>query len=189
MNLRTLLIIAAVAVVGVVVTDRCHQEQIDAYERRVARVQEQKRQAEARVDSLVAEAARAENRADSAVSIIEQEAPEIQTRIDTVRAQTPEELEDHPAIVERDSIIDDLTEQRDDALAAYYDQLDATAKLRAALSVSEASGDSLSAVLSDRPGDKPWWVPQLGIGPFVGVCATGTPCSGIGATLSWEIHL
>lgn len=189
MNLRTLLIIAAAVLIAVIVTDRCHQDDIDAFERRVSRVQEQKKQAEKRVDSLVAEAARAENRADSAVSQIEEEIPEVEARIDTVRVQTPPELEDHPAIVKRDSIIDDLVEQRDNALAAFREQGRAVSKLRAAVSVAEASADSLSDVLSDRPGDKPWWVPQLGVGPFAGVCTTGVPCSGIGATLSWEIEI
>ncbi len=51
----------------------------------------------------------------------------------------------------------------------------------------EIRGDSLEAVLLDRPGPRKWWMPKTGVGPFVGFCQSGGICSGVGLTLSWSL--
>lgn len=181
--------IALAVVATLLVADRCHRAEYEEWEARVETVQ---RQAvvnlERTVEALQEEAEQSE-RADSIADDVRDRAVRVEERIDTVRVETPPELEDHPAIVQRDSIIDEVVEQRDDALHAFEEQKEATATLRDALEESRETVDSLSTVLEDRPGPKPWFVPEVGAGPFAGLCSGGRPCTGVGVHVSWQVSL
>lgn len=43
-------------------------------------------------------------------------------------------------------------------------------------------------LLDKRPKDR-WWMPEVGAGVFAGICTTGQPCTGVGATLAWKVRL
>lgn len=72
---------------------------------------------------------------------------------------------------------------------------------RAAWLIERERGDSLELtadelatqlaanvkLLDNRPKDR-WYVPEVGAGIFAGLCTDGLPCSGVGATLSWELR-
>ena len=91
-----------------------------------------------------------------------------------------------PFVAVRDSIINELlvvVDEKDEVIAEYVSVVDF---LRKQSRKFEIRGDSLEAVLIDRPGPRKWWMPQLGAGPFVGMCQGGT-CSGVGLTLSWSL--
>ncbi|MEE8608890.1 MAG: hypothetical protein V3S55_14895 [Nitrospiraceae bacterium] len=91
-----------------------------------------------------------------------------------------------PFVAVRDSIIDELlvaVDEKDDAIAEY---VSVNEFLRQESQKFEIRGDSLEAVLLDRPGPRKWWMPQTGVGGFVGMCSGGGICSGVGLTLSWS---
>lgn len=181
--------IALAVVATLLVADRCHRAEYAEWEARVETVQ---RQAAVNLERTV-EALREEQeqsqRADSIAEDVRERAVRVEERIDTVLVETPPELEDHPAIVQRDKIIEEVTDQRDDALRAFEEQKEATAILRTALEESRETVDSLSTVLEDRPSPRPWWVPEVGVGPFAGLCSDGGPCTGLGAHVSWKVSL
>lgn len=93
----------------------------------------------------------------------------------------------HPFVAPRDSIIDELlvaVDEKDEAIAEY---ISVAEFLRQESGMFEMRGDSLEAVLMERPGPRKWWIPQVGVGPFVGMCQGGGICSGVGVTLSWRL--
>lgn len=92
-----------------------------------------------------------------------------------------------PFVAARDSIIDELlvaVDEKDEAIAEY---VSVNEFLRRESQKFEIRGDSLEAVLIDRPGPRKWWMPQTGVGGFVGMCSGGGICSGVGLTLSWSL--
>jgi hypothetical protein len=92
-----------------------------------------------------------------------------------------------PFVAQRDSVIDDLLvalDEKDEVIAEYVSVVEFLQRESASF---ELRGDSLEAVLEDRPGPKKWWMPEAGVGPFVGMCQGGGICSGVGLTLSWRI--
>ena len=181
-----LLIGGALALLALVV-DQCYDARADEWEKRVRVVENQ-------VIFHIARAGRAEQRASvaemlatSLVKKAQASEPIIRERIDSVFVQTPVELRDHPAIVERDKLIKDLVIQSSTWKSAYEAQLEASASLRIANTELHTALDSTLAVLKDRPTKKPWWIPSLGFGPFVGVCTEPKPCAGVGVTVSWSL--
>lgn len=185
---RELIAALAAGLLVVVVGDRCHSVSLAEWETRVERVQEQARhqrerakQAEAEADSLSEAAGRALRAAESAEA-------RIRAQVDTVRAETPPELREHPAIVQRDSLIGGLLDESTRLRRAFDLQRQASARLRAALASEKARGDSLSAVLEDRPGDRPWFLPRLGLGVAAGLDSRGLPNTVAGLTVSWEVR-
>ena len=184
--------IAALAVIGLVAfstVGRCYSGQRAEWEQRIASVeafadaqQEVAREAEELATTY-------ENRADSLAVALGNTAPEIRDRIVMVRDSTPEDLRGHPAIVERDSIIGELLVESAGWKSAFESQRQATAQLRVALKATRAARDSLRTVLDARPGQRPWWIPRLGVGVAAGFDATGRPNTIVGATLSWEVSL
>jgi chromosome segregation ATPase len=188
--LRAVIGVVAVAVATVLLVDQCHRQSISEYESRVARVEEQVRHERERAEALKRDAAEAASRADSIAASLRSISPEIRTRIVEVQAATPDSLRGEPAIVLRDSIIADLRNEADGWRSAYEASAEAYASLQGALRNVESSRDSLAAVLADRPGERPWYVPQIGIGPYAGVDATGRPSVGpVAITLNWRIRL
>jgi hypothetical protein len=177
-------------VVTPTVADRCQRSSASKWETRIAVVEAQVRMEQRQTDAakLVAEQAKAER--DSIVANIKERAPRIVERIVQVQAETPEHLRDEPAIIQRDSIITDLRIVVSDWEAAYAAQQRALLAIESALVNVEASRDSLMAVVSARPKGRPWFLPRMGVGPFAGICAGGTPCAGpVAVSITWEIRL
>ena len=92
-----------------------------------------------------------------------------------------------PLVAPRDSVIDTLFVAVDEWKEAYETEVSGAALLRLGLQEQTTRGDSLVAVLQDRPGPRKWWVPGVGVGAFTGFCS-GETCSGVGVTLSWRIR-
>lgn len=188
-RIRDIAILVVIVVMAVVVTDRCHQDNINQWEQRVETLQRSHEATRARALHLLEqERARADSAEQQAARLRVQE-PLLRERIDSVRVQTPIELRDHPAVAERDSIIDSLIVQRNKWKALYEEEHAANKRLRRALDNVLADADSLSAVLDDRPGDRPWFIPRLGLGPGAGIAFDGKPYAGVGVHLSWSISL
>lgn len=154
---------------------------------------------EARAKELVVVADVSKARADSLAQRLARNTVVYRDRID--RIETPAGLEGHPAIVERDDLIEDLYADVTRWEAAYvdldiaYDTLrvafDASQargdSLRAALVAATAAADSLNAVLDARPGQTPWWKPRIVVGPSAGLSGSGVPYAGVGVTVGWSI--
>lgn len=189
MSLRDGLVAGAALVAALVVADRCHQADRAEWERDRARVQEQARHSVASIAEALREAHERGARADSIVRVIERRDTVLQARIDTVRAETPDSLADHPAIVRRDEIIDSLVVQTDRWRDAFEEERAAKLRLMAELDSARVTIDSLGRVLEDAPGDRPWYLPKLGVGPFAGLCTDSRPCAGVGANVSWDVSL
>lgn len=183
---QTLLLIGAV-LLAIIVADRCHDGQVDAWEQRVQRVEQHAKDLQKRVDEATAEADSLSEAADEALRAAETAEATLRVRIDTVRAETPENLREHPAIVRRDSIINAQSDIITQTRRAYDLERQASGRLRAALADATARGDSLRDVLADRPSDRPWWLPRLGAGVAAGLDTQGRPNTVAGATISWEI--
>ncbi len=191
MKRRDWIIIGLVAgLVGIVFAGNCYRAQAEEWERqvRVALVQAKSLDERARAAEERAESAAADARA-LAEELRTQE-PIIRERIKTVRVETPVELEGHPAIVERDQLIDVLTTESAGWREAYELQLRASADLKLANVDLRARGDSLVRVLKDRPKKHPWWLPRLGVGPYAGIDMNGKPSAGpVAIHLAWELKI
>jgi len=188
----------------------------DAWEERVEAVQDSAHTALARADSVERHAIammdeailleqRAANLAAEADSIVEIIVEHTVTaeEIRVVRESTPLDLVSHPAILSRDLIIDSYVEENARWQDAYGTLKEANADLRSANTVLVASADSLvlalhlataaaaalDDVLDDRPGAEKWWMPEVGVGPSIGIATDGLPYAGIGLNLSWEIPI
>lgn len=184
-NLRWLVAGGIAAVLVATVTSRCYDASVTEWETRISAVQAQVVVKDSLIEDLKQQADTLSLRADSLSSELEAKAPEIRERIVTVREEFPAET---PADTARDTLIDDLQAESDGWQTAYDGEVEANVSLWKALDLATASTDSLSAVLNARPGKRSWYIPRLGIGPFVGAC-TGGPCAGVGVQLSWEIRL
>lgn len=182
--LRDFVIVAVALVAAVVVASRCYGDRLSEWEERarsalaVAEVQK------ARADTLQQEADRLRSQAEELAAEVAARAPVTDTLIlELPPAETPGEFA-------RDTIITRLVEERDGALAAFERQSEAMAKLQQAFDVAVERGDSLAAVLEDRPSERPWWIPRLGLGPAAGYNRTDGPhFDPLTVHLSWEIKL
>src|SRR5690606_21947602 len=189
-GLRQWVVAAVVAVLAVTVVDRCHRNTVSEYKARVERLTEQVKQEKKVAEAAKAEAAAERAKADSLAVAAARRTAAIDERIEQVRDSTPDHLRSEPAVVVRDSIITELRTVVDTWRTAFEHKQREVAALQTALRATESSRDSLVAVLNDRPGERPWYVPRLGVGPFVGLCAGGAPCAGpVAVTLTWEIRL
>lgn len=184
-NLRWVAVGGIAAVLVATVTSRCYDASVTEWETRISAVQAQVVVKDSLIEGLKHDADSLAVRADSLASELEAKAPEIRERIVTVRDEFPAET---PGETARDTLIEDLQEESAGWQTAYEEEVEANISLWKALDLATASTDSLSAVLDARPGKRPWYVPRLGVGPFVGAC-TGGPCAGVGVQLSWEIRL
>jgi hypothetical protein len=188
--MRNVAVVALLAVVTVFFVDACHRKSLSEWEKRVTRVEEQVAHERARAEALKREAASSAAKADSLAADLASRAPEIRERIREVQIATPDSLRNEPAIIQRDSLIADLRNESDGWRAAYEEKSEAYDLLGDALRLVEASRDSLLAVLGDRPGERPWYVPTVGVGPFAGVCSDGSACVGpVAVSLTWRIRL
>lgn len=97
-------------------------------------------------------------------------------RVRVVDSTNPPPVSARPNIAARDSLIADLTMQRDSLRAAAQLYARAAAVLR-------ASHDSLRRVLKDRPAARRLHGPSVGLGVGLGLCGD-RPCASIGLTLN-----
>ena len=187
MKIRDIALLAAGIIVVLLVVDRCGRTDRAEWEQRVAKAQSAHETTARRLTRVLR---RERHRADSVKAVASALAAQdasTDTLIRTVRAETPPELNTEPAVVQRDSIIDRLVRSRDRWKGLYEQERDANSRLRRQLRSALADSDSLSSVLEDRPGPEPWWLPEVGVGPFAGWCQNG-PCAGAGITVSWEVQ-
>lgn len=184
----TLLVLAGVVIATLVVGRQC-QNLNAAWEQRLAAAQAVARAERERAQEALDGAAELSRLAQEYASEADSVEVEIRDRIETVRVETPPDLVNHPAIVQRDEIIVDLQGQVGLWKAAYELETEATMLLTGSLTGMVAVVDSLNAVIDDRPGQRPWWVPHLSVGPQAGLGIDSRPYTGVGATLGWEIKL
>jgi len=191
MKTRDWIIVGLVVVVcAAVVGGNCYRSKAEAWEQEVQVALSQANDLDRRAKDAEDRAATAEAEAHTLAVKLRNQAPIIRERIDSVRVETPPELEDHPAIVERDEIIADLVVESNGWKLAYDTQVKATDLMRLANTLSTARGDSLVRVLEDRPTKHPWWLPRLGVGPYAGIDMNGKPSAGfVAVTLSWELKI
>ena len=189
---------------------------VDAWEQDVELAQDSADAALARADSvadhaiaMIDEAIVLEKRAadlvayaDSVAELARNQAVTPESIIE-IREATPLDLAGHPAIVSRDILIDSFVLENGRWKEANSALRESNSDLRSANSVLHASADSLvlalhlataaatvlDTVLDDRPGAEKWWMPEVGIGPSLGIATTGQPYAGIGLNLSWEIPI
>jgi hypothetical protein len=180
---KGLLIVGAVVAL-VVGADRCYGGRADAWEARVKVALAESRELRSRVVGLQAEA---EVLRSQAVASAEEAAAREPVIIERIRTLPPAVT---PGEVLRDTIIVELQENSDKWKFSYRTEVQSHDLTREALKLALVRGDSLYSLLVVRPTKKPWWIPQLGIGPFAGVCAGGNPCVGpVAINLSWKISL
>lgn len=190
MTLYRILGIAVLFVIALTVADRCHRASVADWEARVERLNGEVEAEKRATEAAKLEAAEKDAEADSLRDELARRAPEIRERIIRVQAETPDHLRSEPAVLWRDSIIADLRNEADGWRKAYKLQQAAYVELQGALRRVEASRDSLLTAVIERPGERPWYLPRIGAGPFVGLCADGKPCAGpVSVNVSWEIKL
>ncbi len=182
-SLKALLAVVLVVSTALAV-DKCYSGRADEWEGRVKVVLAASEDLRSRVVDLQAEAEVLRSQAAASAEEAAAREPIILERIVRLPpAVTPGE-------VQRDTIIVELQGLSDKWKLSYQTEVLSHALTREALDLAVVRGDSLFAVLQDRPGKKPWFIPELVIGPFVGACVpAGTPCAGLGATLGWKISL
>lgn len=92
-----------------------------------------------------------------------------------------------PAEAQRDTVIARLQIERDGWQDAYTKLYASNEKLQEAFDLALERGDSLQAVLDDRPGPRPWFIPRVTVGA-AGVLDDGRVEVKIPAVnLGWEI--
>ena len=177
------LLIVGVVVALVMGVDRCYGERADAWEARVKVALAESRHLRSRVVDLQAEAEELRSQAvASAEEAITREPVIIERIVNLPPAVTPGE-------VVRDSVIEEVVEQSDRWKISYQTESAAHDLTREALKIALTRGDSLYSLLVVRPTKKPWYLPELVVGPSVGWCVDGRPCAGVMATLGWKIRL
>jgi hypothetical protein len=179
--LKYLVVGLVVLAVTSLVADRCYSSRASEWEARVVAVQRVADEHRQRAEAAEVEAEKLRSQAAAIAEAAEARQPVIDTMIVRLPpAETPGEAQ-------RDTIITELQTQVQTWKSAYQKQLEAGAVLRVALGEMTARGDSLEAVLADRPTKKPWWIPEVVMGPFAGLCSEGRPCAGVGVALGWKI--
>lgn len=162
--------------------------QNNEYERRVDA-------AEQYADSLAHVIASESERADSAEARATALANRVLAR-DTVFVRERAEARDiaaaapdtcAPVVAAYERVLAIADSSKNDALAAFEAEREATAALRIARDAAVASRDTLRTTLDSRPGPRLPFIPRLGAGLFAGVCADGRACVGAGVTLSWGL--
>lgn len=122
--------------------------------------------------------------ADSLFTVAEDRRPTI-IRLQAAVDSTP--APPSPALALRDTLIHELREENSDLRASIAAERSAKAELMLANAALQVRGDSLQDVLNKRPSRRPAWLPSVTVGPFAGICSTGTTCTGAGVHLSWRI--
>lgn len=184
---RNLIIAGVLLFLAAVLTDKCYSSRASEWERRVRVAMSEADQLRSRAEAAEQEAEELRSQAVAAAEAAEARDPIIRHQIDTVRVMYPAET---PGEIARDTIIDDLVEQRDQYHLAYDLERQAHEKTREALFAEQVRGDSLYILLEERPKEPPWYIPSLGVGPFAGLCSKPhtEACMGpVAVTLTWKL--
>lgn len=184
-----MLAIAVVAIVGPLLVTKCYSDDRAKWERRIEAVTARNELLKMDVLRFSKEAREAKARADTIVRIATQTDTVLEARTERVREETPDSLVNHPAILKRDSLIDDWREQSERWREAFYQERARAEYLLKAKNAAVEARDSLRAVLDSRPGERPWWVPRLSVGPQAGVDRDWDVEVQFGVQLGWEIKL
>lgn len=188
MKLKTLALIAVIAVVGVsVAVSRTYHDAAVTWEARAEA-------AERFSAEKQWEAAKAEQRADSAAAVADSLARSADER-GAQRARRVAEVRGVeapdtclPFVAPRDTIIDQLVVEVGEWRGAFEAERLASTELRRAVTALEVGNDSLLSVIQTRPSARPWWIPELGAGPGVFVTPAGEVRVGAGIHLSWRLR-
>ena len=178
-TLRIGAVVAAVAIAALALGN-CYGSERQDWEDRIADVQLVVAQLRAQNEDLREQAAAHESITDSIVAVAEPLEQPLALQIDRVLPSLPPETR---------TLVLELQDQSARWQAAFRAERSRSQALLAAEATVRAAADSLQAALDARPGERPWWIPREGVGPYVGICTSGLPCAGVGATLSWEIKL
>lgn len=163
-----------------------HGRTVSQWETRVESALEDARTAEAQAEVFGHLAEVHEARATAFAASAAEQAQVVRERVVEVReVEVPAPCVSLVAV--RDTIIDTSIVVVDRQAEAIVEYVAVAEFLRQRSMLFQMRGDSLEAVLIDRPGPKAWWMPETGVGGFVGVCAGGGVCSGVGITFSWSI--
>jgi hypothetical protein len=166
------------------VTDRCYRARADEWEARVQVVMNEADNLRSRAEVAEAEAEELRSQAVAVAEGAEAREPIIREKI--IQLPPPVTPRDTAA----DAIIAELEENRDEYKLAWELESAAHDKTREALFMEQVRGDSLYIALEERPTKKPWWVPELVVGPQAGISlGDGRAYVGVGATLGWKISL
>jgi hypothetical protein len=179
------IVIGAVVLVGTsLLADRCYSARADEWETRVQVGLRAAEDLRSRAEASEAEAERLRSQAVATAEAAEAREPIIRERI--VALPPPVTARDTAS----DQIIAELEINRDEFKLAYQLDVQAHNATKIALGIEKVRGDGLEFLLKDRPSKKPWWIPELVVGPSVGICIPDSrPCAGISATLGWKIKL
>ncbi len=186
-RLSEILIVAGLVIGAIFVFDKCRGDRNAAWESRAVAALATSEILSARVDSLSLEAETLRSQAATSVdTIVISRAPVT----DSIVAALPAAVTVGEQI--RDTVIVRLTGERDDALNAYLVLSAGYDKLNLALGLATARADTLESVLRDRPGPRPWYLPEITVGASAGWCTypVSGPCVAAPAvTIGWKIGL
>lgn len=177
-NLRSLIYVAVAVALAAVIVSRCYDDRLSEWEERAASALAVAEEQRARVAVLREEADSLRSQAADLAADAAARAPVTDSVIVTLPPPRT------PAEFQRDTVISRLVVERDDFEEAYTLEVAAHAKTREALDVAMLRGDSLVAVLEDRPSERPWFIPRVGIGPGVGLNGFD-----VQVHLSWELKI
>ena len=181
---REIIIGGVVLVATSLVADHCYSGRADEWERRVESGLTLAEDLRSRAEVAEAKAEELRSQAVATARGAEAREPEIRERI--VMLPPPVTARDMAA----DQIIAELEVNRDEFKLAYRLEVEAHDNTIVALQLEQVRGDSLLILLEDRPSKKPWFIPELVVGPSVGVCVPNSrPCAGFMVTLGWKIKL
>ena len=181
---REVLIGAGLVVATSLLADRCYSGREDEWEQRVQVVMNEADNLRSRAEVAEAEAVQLRSQAVAVAEGAGAREIIIEERI--VELPPPVTARDTAA----DHIIEELQINRDEFKLAYELESAAHDKTREALSLEQVRGDSLYIALKERPTRKPWWIPELSVGPQAGMKLNGDGAYlGVGVTLGWKIRI
>jgi len=141
---------------------------------------------EQRADSAERYARDQELRADSLADVASRKADTVRLRIPEIR-EVPVPDTCRPFVAVRDTMIDIALAAADEQRRAYEAEVLAAAGFRTAVAELRVANDTLSAVLAARPKAPPWYLPSIGVGPYIGVDSRHRLSKGVALTLSWKV--
>jgi len=157
-RLREVAVLAAVVLGVLFVYGRCRDDRVSEWETRAQAAETLNSSLQERVNDLQAEADSLRSQAVAVVEVVVPRLSETDRRIAALPA--PETAAD----TARDVIIMRLREDTDSLLVANRLLLQSNDRLQDALNTMTVARDSLLAVVEDRPGKRPWWLPEITVG-------------------------
>lgn len=157
-RLSNAVVIGAVILVALFAFDRCRDSRVSEWEARAQSAETLNATLQERVNDLQAEA---DSLRSQAVEIVEVVVPRISETNDMIALLPPPVDEGDEA---RDGVIVRLVGERDSLLTANRLLIRSNDRLQDALDTMTEARDSLLAVVKDRPGPRPWYIPEITVG-------------------------